>query len=70
MNIDVSILNHTITRELFTNYERHGVKKVPYCGTPDFEKLKTFISENDINIDLEKLRSSFVHDELIFIDDE
>ena len=28
MSIDISILNHTRTRELFTNYERHGIKKI------------------------------------------
>jgi flap endonuclease-1 len=70
MNIDISILNHTRTRELFTNYERHGIKKIPYCGIPDFEKVKEFIIKNEINIDLGKLKSSFVHDELIFVDDE
>lgn len=70
MNIDVSILNHTRTRELFTNYERHEVKKVMYCGSPDFEKVKEFMKNNDININIENLKSSFIHDELIFVDDE
>jgi hypothetical protein len=45
------------------------VKKVLYCGSPDFEKVKEFMKNNDININIENLRRSFVHEELVFVEE-
>jgi 5'-3' exonuclease len=69
IDIDISILNHKRTRELFTEYERHEIKDIKYCGVPDFEILKKFIKENNIRVDLEKLKNSFIH-EITFIEKE
>jgi len=69
LDIDISILNHKRTRELFTNYERHNVKNIPYCGFPDVDKLKIFIKENNISLDFSKILKSF-ENELVFIEDE
>ena len=68
LDIDVSILNHKRTRELFTNYERHNVKNIPYCGFPNIEKLIDFIKENNIQLDLEKLKKNFESD-IIFVEE-
>lgn len=40
---DVSILKHKRGRELFREYKQKNIEKVPYCGIPDFDKLKDFI---------------------------
>jgi 5'-3' exonuclease len=68
-SIDITILNHKRTRELFINYERHEIKNISYCGSPDFEELQKFIEKNNININSEKLKKSFIHD-IIFVEDE
>ena len=66
--IDITILNHKRTRDLFLNYERHEIKNVLYCGSPNFDELKNFILKNNIKINLEKLKKSFIH-EIIFLEE-
>jgi 5'-3' exonuclease len=34
-HIDISILNHSRTRELFIDYEKYSTINIPYCGKPD-----------------------------------
>jgi flap endonuclease-1 len=68
-SIDITILNHKRTRDLFINYERHEIKNISYCGSPDFNELQKFTEKNNININSEKLKKSFVHD-IIFVEDE
>ena len=64
--LDVSILNYKRTRELFNEYIIMEIDNIPYCGVPDFEKLKEFISEHKINLSIENLRKNFVHD-IVFV---
>jgi 5'-3' exonuclease len=60
-NTDVSILNHIRTRELFLDYEKINLTSVPFCGTPDFEKLEEFISKYKLAINIETLKKNFTH---------
>ena len=63
--IDVSILNHIRTREIFTNYARCN-KQVGYCGRPDFRKVEAFFNENWVNVNMDTLKRNFDHSELMF----
>lgn len=68
-SLDTSILNHTRGRELFRQYEQMDVK-IPYCASPDFQKLEEFISKNNIHCNIEGLKKSFLHQTILFVDDE
>lgn len=68
--LDISILKHTRVRELFTEYEQYQLESVPYCGTPNFQSLKDFVFKHNIHLDVDGLRKAFVHDVLIFEEDE
>ena len=67
--IDVSILNHVRTRELFTGYEKINLTSVPFCGSPDFEKLEEFIKIHNINININTLKRNLTH-VVIVLDEE
>lgn len=56
---DISILRHIRSRQLFTDYERVVVKKVPYCTKPNFTELLYFLVEQNINLDVENIKKSF-----------
>ena len=70
--LDTSILNYHRVRELFTEFDEneYNIEKIPFCGSPDFEKLQEFIVEHDIHINIDKLRKDFTHNIIIFEDDE
>ena len=67
--LDISVLNHIRTRELFTKYQEINITSIPFCGTPDFEKLRLFIIENNININIETLKKNFTHNNLIIYEE-
>ena len=66
---DCSILNYKRTRELFTQYTQYELNNVPYCGVPDFVKLKGFVIENNLNISFENLEKSFIHNAVLITED-
>jgi flap endonuclease-1 len=70
LNIDVSILNHNRTRQLFTEYEEIEIETVPFCGIPNFDELEKFISKNNLNINIETLKKNFTHNIIVVEDDE
>ena len=70
LNIDMSILKHTRTRELFTSIENYGVNNIPYCGRPEFEKLQSFVNKYNITINIEKLKKDFIHNVVVFESDD
>ena len=67
---DTTILNYKRTRELFREYPQYKIDTVPYCGVPNFEDLKKFVKENNLNIRFENLEKSFIHNEVVIIEDE
>jgi flap endonuclease-1 len=58
--LDTSILNHIRVRELFKDYEKTKLTKIPFCGSPDFNKLKEFVFKNNIKHNIDNLKQSFV----------
>lgn len=68
--LDITVLNHVRVRSLFREFEDYKITKVPFCGIPDFKKLETFIEQNQLYVNMEKLHKDFAPKELIFIDDD
>jgi len=68
--LDISILKHETSRRLFLEYERSPIESIPYCGIPDFEKLKEFVFKHNLNLNVDSLRQSFSSNIIIFEDDE
>jgi|SaaInlV_165m_DNA_2_1040747.scaffolds.fasta_scaffold00534_3 5'-3' exonuclease len=78
-NTDVTILNHNRVRELFIEFEDYHISNIPYCGHPDFDKLKEYAEKNHICDDaegkfseekFEKLKKDFKLNILVFEDEE
>ena len=67
-SLDISILNHIRGRELFRDYEKLDII-IPYCGSPEFNKLSEFIAKHNIYISLEYLKKSFIQNTTIIFDD-
>lgn len=63
-NMDVAILNHKRTRELFQKYERATVK-IPYCGFPNFPQLQQFLMKKNLRISVDSLQKAFTHNIVI-----
>ena len=60
-NLDVSVLNHKRTRELFTNYEKIEIESIPFCGSPNFDNLQKLISDYKLyGLNFSKIKSHFV----------
>ncbi len=69
-NHDTSVLRFERVRELFTIYEESDVVKVPYCGQPDFNVLIKFINNNKIYVDYKYIQSAFIHNVMVFEEDD
>ena len=71
--IDISILNHIRVRELFTDFTEEvqviNTMNIPYCFSPNFEKLEKFVIKQKISINIEKLRQDFTQNNLIVFED-
>lgn len=68
-SLDISILNHVRGRDLFRNYEQMDIK-IPYCGSPDFQKLEEFIFKYNIRCNVEGLKKAFLHHTTIIFAEE
>lgn len=66
---DIQILNHERVRELFNVFEEYNISNIPYCGEPNEKKLKEFIKKNNLYINYERIKKSFIQ-EIIIIDEE
>ena len=67
-SLDIKILNHIRGRELFRDYKKVDVK-IPFCGTPDFEGLGVFITENNIIVSIGSVKKAFTHSTAIVFED-
>ena len=71
--IDISILNHIRVRELFTDFTEEvqviNTMNIPYCFSPNFEKLEKFVIKQKMSINIEKLRQDFTQNNLIVFED-
>ena len=64
--LDVSILNHEMSRRMFLEYERSEVESVPYCGAPDFDKLREFVFKYNLELNVDSFQESFSNNIIIF----
>ena len=69
-SLDTSILNHIRVRELFKDYEKTNLTKIPFCGSPDFNKLKEFVFKYNIKHNIDNLKQSFVESSRIVFEEE
>lgn len=58
-NQDFTVLNHVRVRQLFREHPRHPVKKVPFCGKPDFGALEQFMKKHNISVRMDILHRDF-----------
>lgn len=69
--LDASVLNHIRVREMFKEYKQLEIKdnKIPYCGQPDIELFKEFITRNEIrSVNMDKLLKAIAMRPLVFKD--
>lgn len=64
-DLDISMLNHTRTRELFREYTPMPIDYVPFSGRPDFEALSKLFKDRDIEIDISKVERNFTNEIVI-----
>lgn len=67
-NHDISVLNHVRGRQLFKEYKEFEVE-IPYCGSPDFDKLEQLVKKHNIRVNIDNLRKAFVRD-IIMVEEE
>ena len=74
LSLDTSFLKYVRTRELFKNYREIEVNSVPFCGFPDFDKLKEFVTTQNIHkhieLKFEKIKKNFTHNNIIIEEDD
>jgi len=68
-NHDISILNHIVARKLFTEFPELNEINIPFCGQPDFYKLELFVKNNNLQINLDKLKKNFIAN-IVILDTE
>lgn len=56
---DVSILNHKRGLELFEDFKKSNLIKIPYCGKPNYEDLEKFLIKKNIYYDINNIKSCF-----------
>ena len=59
--LDISILKHIRSRELFSFCENYFNKKITYCGIPNINKLIEFLVINNCNVNKEYLTNCLEH---------
>ena len=68
--LDVSILNHTRTRDIFINHPKPDIKNIRYCGSPDIKKLEIFMNKTGLNVNFENLIKCFTHNIVVIEEEE
>lgn len=58
LNLDISVLNHKRSRELFTQYEKSNIF-VPFCGKPNFKRLLKFMENHNLDYNMNLLENIF-----------
>jgi 5'-3' exonuclease len=83
--LDTSVLKYKRVRELFTEFEDYKIESIPYCGSPDYERLLVFLLKHKVWHDtrrspeanahavesrLEKLKDDFALTVVVFEEDK
>jgi len=67
-NYDTSVLKYKRSRELFTFTDNYFTKPIYCCGTPDYDRLGSFLFENNCRMDLSYVKHCYEPKELEFVD--
>ena len=65
IGIDISVLNHIRTRELFKGYKRFD-GNIPYCSPPDFKNIGGFMFKHNIGTSIDTIKKNFTEPEIVF----
>ena len=65
IDIDLTNLKHTRTRELFTEYKQIDLQNIPYCGSPDFDLLNEFMKNHNIYYNIDTIKKCFTHNIIV-----
>ena len=63
--LDISILKHIRSRELFSFPEKYFTKKIRYCGKPNINELNKFLLTHNCKIDLSYISKCLEDKEII-----
>jgi 5'-3' exonuclease len=63
---DTTVLKYERGRELFREYSKDEMTSVPFCGTPDYKRLKDFAFKHNMRIDIDGLCKSFANRCVVF----
>ena len=66
---DTNILKFIRVREIFTDYKKDELKKIPYCGAPEEAILNPFLKKHNIDISLPYITKSFINNNVIIIEE-
>jgi flap endonuclease-1 len=69
VDVDISVLNHVRTRELFKNHPVSNFE-IPYCGTPDFDLLRKFVAEKYLRVNVDDIIDGFKKNLLVIEEDD
>lgn len=64
-NLDISILKHKRSRELFSFCEDYFTHKIKYCKQPNIDKINKFLLINNCKIDLKYIKDCLKHKQII-----
>lgn len=65
--IDITILNHVRTREIFKKYTQCH-KQIKYCVPPDMQRLEEFLYANGINVGPSTLKNFGTHTDFMIVE--
>ena len=65
--LDVSILNHVRVRQLFTEFAPFDLP-IPYCKPPEWAVFEKFLVQNNVHINISKVKKDFDPPKIIFIE--
>jgi 5'-3' exonuclease len=65
-DIDISILKHQRTRELFSFYENYFEDGIKHCGSPDFGNIEKFLFKHNCYISVDYIKQCLESKEINF----
>ena len=65
-DLDISILKHIRSRELFSFCDNYFTKKIRYCKTPDINEINKFLLTHNCKLDMSYIKKSLSQKQIIF----
>jgi len=73
-DINIEILNYKAVKKLFTEFEDYKIRKIEYCGHPDFESLRKFLLQKKVwsnsyfDLSFSKIKKDLLFKQICFED--